>query len=374
MIQAIAGAVFVSLALLAAGCGRATAPRFELNTEGRDPEGVGLAQRQAIGTALRDLFGTPDEPRVAKGVGLDPERLGLAAGPVAGEADGTRRGLYRRHCVKCHGVSGDGAGPLAATFDPYPRDFRPGTFKYTSTRAGAKPLREDLRRTLNRGIPATAMPSFAELTEGEIDALVEYVKYLSIRGQTEQYLFLLVVDEDEYLPLGVAAMDEVIEDGMLTAAWLWEQPQENRDDYLIVPPAGPDVDTPEKLAASIARGRELYAMEDAKCVECHGPRGAGDGETTDVYDDWNKPKKGVTPNDTARLAPWFKLPIRRMQPRDFRLGNFRGGNRPEDLYRRIHAGIKGTPMPAAGPSPGVPGVYTPEEIWHVVHYILSLAE
>lgn len=368
----MARAVFVSFALLAAGCGTPAEPRFELNTEGRDPKTMSLAQRQAIAKALEDLFGTPDEPRVSAGVGLDAEWLALAAGPIAGDADGTQRGLYRRHCVKCHGISGDGAGPLAGTFDPYPRDFRPGTFKYTSTRAGAKPLREDLRRTLRRGIPATAMPSFAELTEGEIEALVEYVKYLSVRGQTEQYLFLLVVDEDEYLPLGVAAMEEVIEDGMLAAAGLWEQPEENRDEYLIAPPAPPDVDTPEKLAASVARGRELYAMEGAKCVECHGPDGAGDGETTEVYDDWNKPKNGVTPKDTARLARWFKLPIQRLRPRDFRLGNFRGGDRPEDLYRRIHAGIKGTPMPAAGPSPGVPGVYTPEEIWHVVHYILSL--
>jgi hypothetical protein len=42
------------------------------------------------------------------------------------------------------------------------------------------------------------------------------------------------------------------------------------------------------------------------------------------------------------------------------------------LYYRIHAGIKGTPMPAAGPSLGVKGVLTPEEIWHVVNYIRSL--
>ena len=55
-------------------------------------------------------------------------------------------------------IVGDGAGPAAAVLDPYPRDFRNGLFKYTSTAGGAKPLREDLLRTLQQGIPGTAMP------------------------------------------------------------------------------------------------------------------------------------------------------------------------------------------------------------------------
>jgi mono/diheme cytochrome c family protein len=53
---------------------------------------------------------------------------------------------------------------------------------------------------------------------------------------------------------------------------------------------------------------------------------------------------------------------------------FRGGSRPVDIYYRVDAGIPGTPMPAAGPSGGTQGVLTPEEIWHVVHYIRSLAK
>jgi mono/diheme cytochrome c family protein len=135
------------------------------------------------------------------------------------------------------------------------------------------------------------------------------------------------------------------------------------------------VDTPEDLAASIAKGRELYASKDAQCVKCHGPNGDGNGEEKELYDDWNKPKKGVTPEQTAELQRLYTLPIQQLRPRDFRQGNFRGGIGPGGLYLycRIYAGIKGTPMPGAGPAPGSQGVMTPEEIWHVVDFIRSLS-
>ena len=53
----------------------------------------------------------------------------------------------------------------------------------------------DLRRVLNNGVPGTSMPSFALLTESEVDALLEYVKYLSIRGEMETKLAQYVYDE-----------------------------------------------------------------------------------------------------------------------------------------------------------------------------------
>jgi mono/diheme cytochrome c family protein len=218
------------------------------------------------------------------------------------------------------------------------------------------------------------MPSFIELPQEEIDAVIEYVKYLSIRGETERYVIQLVVDEDEYLPLGVTAMELILEDSVLWAAESWELPEKYPEEHVVSPPPRPPVDTPELLAASIARGRELYADKDAQCVKCHGPDGAGDGEDDELYDDWNKPKLGVTPEQTEELGRLFTLPVQRLRARDFREGAFRGGGRPEDLYWRIHVGLKGTPMPAAGPAPGVKGPLSPEEIWDVVNYVRSLAE
>src|SRR6185503_6506455 len=109
----------------------------------------------------------------------------LAAGPFGGNQDGTQRGLYRQHCVHCHGINGDGAGPTAAFLTPYPRDYRYGWYKFKATERGDKPTDADLARTIREGIMGTAMPSFALLPNDEVEALVEYVKYLSIRGETE---------------------------------------------------------------------------------------------------------------------------------------------------------------------------------------------
>src|SRR5205823_4042197 len=58
-------------------------------------------------------------------------------------------GLYRKHCLHCHGVSGDGNGPTAAFLWPRPRDYRPGLFKFTSTNSNQKPTRSDLERIIN---------------------------------------------------------------------------------------------------------------------------------------------------------------------------------------------------------------------------------
>ena len=359
---AAAGLVLFLLLAPIAGCGTGPGPQFALNLEGRDPAEVSPPQAKAIRDTLAQLFGTPDAPKVPQGVRLDMDLLKMAAGPVGGDARGNQRGLFRRHCTGCHGVSGDGAGPAASILDPYPRDYRSGLFKYTSTSDGAKPTHADLERTLLRGVSGTAMPAFAQLTSRDLNALIEYVKYLSIRGQTELSLLALIVDENERFPLEDRV---VMREAVLPAAEPWEA----ADRFAVKPP----VDAPEALAASVAKGRELYRKKDAQCVKCHGPEGAGDGEETELYDDWNKRKKGVTPEQTEKLAGRFTLPLQRIRPRNFQQGIFRGGNAPQDLYWRICVGIKGTPMPAAGPGRSSSGAFSAEEIWPLVDYLRWLA-
>ena len=56
-----------------------------------------------------------------------------------------------------------------------------------------------------------------------------------------------------------------------------------------------------------------------------------------------------------------------LQPRNLTLGQYRGGRRPVDVFRRIYAGIKGTPMPGFGRT-----ALKDEEIWDVVNYVMSL--
>ncbi len=234
------------------GCSWSPPAEFGLNTEGRDPQSISKSQRESIGQTLEKLFGTPDRPEAPDGVGLDQGLLAIAAGPVGSDENDNPRGLFRKHCVACHGVSGDGAGPSAAALMPYPRDYRQGLFKYTSTAGGGKPVREDLLRTLRSGIPGTAMPSFGKLPERQIESLVEYVKYLSIRGETELYLVAQVVDEDE--TLDPAKASDLVEEAVTPIAKSWDA----ADSLRVTAPPPPATDTPELLAASLAAGKAIF--------------------------------------------------------------------------------------------------------------------
>src|SRR4029079_15094507 len=151
---------------------------------------------------MQALFGTPDEPAFPAIEGVEPgkivtvSRLKLAAGPVGSDEKGASQGLYREHCAHCHGITGDGAGPTAAFLNPYPRDYRKGQFKFKSTPVGQKPTHADLKKIVLEGIPGTAQPSFKLLPELEVEALIEYVKYLSIRGEVERELLNLTTERD----------------------------------------------------------------------------------------------------------------------------------------------------------------------------------
>jgi len=358
------------LAMLAAGC-EYTPPAFRLGTDGRRMADVPLEKLEAAASTMDELFGTPDQPRVPEEVPLDLAQLCRAAGRPRHDGHGWTAGLWRRHCARCHGLGGDGAGAVAAVLCPYPRDFRPGWFKYTSTAGGAKPARADLLRTLRQGLPGTAMPSFARLEDDQIDALVEYVRYLSLRGEAERLVLQLILDEGEYVPLDPYLVQD---DVLAPVIALWSEAETAVVDERTALGSAPDVSEARGRTASLERGRALYAAKEAQCVKCHGPEGRGDGEEWELYDEWNKPKVGVTPAETAALARLFPLPAEQLRARDFHDGVFRGGRRPIDLYWRIHVGLKGTPMPAAGPAPGAEGAFTPEEIWDVVHYVRSLSE
>ncbi|HEX5447380.1 MAG TPA: cytochrome c [Pirellulales bacterium] len=388
--------------ILAAGCtGQDNQPQFRLNIQDildpqiissqsvdafrvtgaeKDDDEVEEKQTNAqklqfISTALYAAFGTPNEPNVfpefrwnaEEKTGLDLKKITLAAGPYGGNAAGTQRGLFRQHCAHCHGITGDGAGPTAAFLEPYPRDYRQGVFKFKSTLNAAKPTSADLKRTIIEGIPGTAMPSFALLPNDEVEALVEYVKYLSVRGQSEMLLAIMLLGGDD-LPEGetpeakAQASAEYIKEQVASVIAGWDSAK----DSIVNPPERPETSTPEELAASIERGRTLFLSKEAQCIQCHGPTALGDGKDGGPikdYDNWNKMK---LPGDMDR---WL-LPKQVLRPRNLRLGIYRGGRRPMDIYRRVHSGIGGTPMPAGGE--GATPVLKAEDIWHVVDFVLSL--
>jgi mono/diheme cytochrome c family protein len=400
------------------GCSKTEPPQFHLNRVDLIRQEVPENHQEAIADVLQAMFGSPDEPHVVDEMGLDKNKIQLAAGPVRRDAEPSHRGLYRQHCGHCHGTSGDGMGPTAAILDPYPRDYRPGKFKFKSTERAAKPTRKDLQDIVRHGIPGTAMPSFDLLPEDEIAALVEYVMYLSMRGEVELRLMAEIqeLDVGAELPL---TREVLIERALMPVAQSWQEAEAQ----VINPPEKPQV----ALAESVNKGREIFYGATANCVKCHGPSSLGDGQTTD-YDDWSKPiaewQKEIAdsreqlkkrPDEIKKqreeisadkekseedkkseldalaeeeknldselakleerervLRDWTLTP-RNIIPRNLRLGNYRGGGRPLDLYRRIHAGINGAPMPGLGPAaPGQQGQLKPEDIWALVDYIRSL--
>lgn len=259
--------------------------------------------------------------------------------------------LYRLECLHCHGNEGGGNGPTAPFLNPLPRDYRNGVFKFTAVKDKARPRRADLYNILDQGATGTAMPSFRRFSPAQIEGLVDYVRLLSIRGEVERLLTLAVQDEEPITP----ALAEQ------TYADVWEKWLTAGEKFFAY-----DGEIPAPTAEMLERGRELF--NDAargNCASCHDERGTGQGasaftvneagERVSAYnDDWGHP---IVPRNLAR-------------------GIYRGGNRPIDIYRRIYAGINGTPMPALGDAKDANGdpLLTDEDLWSLVHYVRSMSE
>ena len=338
-----------------------------------------------VKTMTRALFGTPDEPRVPeklKGV-LDVDKLRFAAGPVKTDENGfTISGLYRRHCVHCHGINGGGNGPTAPFLNPYPRDFRMGLIKFKTTPGRTPPTDADIKRILIKGVPGTAMPTFKPLLSlQEIDALVAYVKYLSIRGQAERMIIKEVPELEKGQQLtDTAVREKLLEelDSEITQQWkdapstivapydlLKDHKDQGQADKGMTPEILSKVLDNEEM---ISRGRKLFKGSGG-CVQCHGEAQIGDGQL--VADLWTKELKDqidqVKDKDLEKeYLAVGALPIRISKPRNLRSGIFRGGRRPVDLYYRIYNGIIASEMPS------VAGIVSEKDVWALVAYLRSL--
>ena len=289
-----------------------------------DPMRLSTEQRAAIGRYLHEHFGTPAKPTVK---GIDEEttlRLKLDSETLAKGSH-----LYRRHCLHCHGLTGDGKGPTAPWVNPNPRDYRPGTFKFTSTmgRKERKPSRDDLIRTLKQGVEGTSMPTFGLLPDDEVNALVSYVMHLSIRGQCE-YLMISTVFALNPDPTKLSAPDfkesvlDTADSTLEERIKEWKQAQTDPIPVAEFPVPSSEMSSKEGQE-SIRRGHQLFlglGVNTASCMSCHADYGR---QLSYKYDSWGSV----------------------VRPRDMTAGVFRGGRRPIDIYYRIFNGINGTPMP-----------------------------
>lgn len=428
------------IAALLVGCDRvvkevAFEPNYVLAYRLQVEEGVPMEQALAETTHVLDVnYGTPDDPKLPEAITSDDDlktmvpikQLEAASGSM--EHDG--RGLYRQYCATCHGITGNGRGPVAAFSTPYPRDYRMGLFKFKSTPRGRKPTRDDLLYSIEHGIAGTPMKPLQELagqdvkiTDDDVQALASYVVYLAMRGEVERTLLeeaaLLAYDEGEFLHNAQVHSQyksmydedvdpetivnelqreryelyvdnwELIQDAVIAAAESWL----DAEDQSIEVPEPVNVPVPETVAEvvaaaqaegdspikqSIARGKELFLSDKASCTKCHGKQGHGDGTNSD-FDDWAKDwapqwTRAAAANpklasDFSELTPYIArgvLQPKPIVPRDFREGTFHGGSQPERIYLRIANGIDGTPMPS------IASGIEPDQIWDLVNFVRSL--
>ncbi|MGR3310413.1 MAG: c-type cytochrome, partial [Candidatus Brocadiales bacterium] len=194
-----------------------------------------------IVTAIYEVSGVaPRQPEVL-GEGHGDEggkfvRLTPSISPTDGKA------LYEHRCIACHGVDGDGNGPIADYLFPRPRDFTSGLYKFRTTTTGELPLSENISKAITFGMPGTAMPAWHEFGEQERSSLVTYLKAFS--------------EDFEYIP------EEEVERVEIEAA-------------------------PQLDDEALKQGRELYVK--MKCIECHGENGKGNGPAVGTHiDDWGQ--------------------------------------------------------------------------------------
>ncbi len=214
--------------------------------------------------------------------------------PETPEAVAKGKEIYMKRCWFCHGLEGKGDGPVGDYLNPRPRDFTAGVYKLRSTKSGEAPLDEDLFQTITKGIPGTGMQGFEGVLRGE---------------ERWQLIYFLKTFEKERF----ASPPEKAELGL-------------------------------ERSGSVERGKEVY--QKAKCWECHGQEGRGDGPSAARLKD----DSGM-PISAANLTKGWQ---------------YKGGNAVKNIFTRFTTGMDGTPMPTFADA------LSEEDRWHLAVYVRSL--
>jgi mono/diheme cytochrome c family protein len=110
--------------------------------------------------------------------GKAPEEFYTRPNPLSANPEQLAAGrrLYEKEanpsCQICHGIKGDGMGPLSGQFDPPPRNF--------ACAQTVKGIPDgQLFWIIQNGSPGTSMPGFKALREDQIWQLVTYLRVLA---------------------------------------------------------------------------------------------------------------------------------------------------------------------------------------------------
>lgn len=260
----------------------------------------------------------------------DMEKALKSPVPASSELIEKGKALYLQDCAICHGEKGDGKGLLAESLDTKPRNFTTGKFKFRSTNSSSIPTDADFFRTVTRGIPGTAMPSFSFLSYEERFALVHFIKTFSERFKKEKPAETIKIPDP--------------------------------------PPL-----TPELLAL----GKQMF--KDAECFKCHGEEGKGNGPSSvGMKNDWGEAIRPFDftsgrPKSGSALKDYYKDIMTGLQgtpmagaPERVEMAKSLQAARMKDYYKDVMTGLQGTPMPDFG------DVFEGDQGWAVVYYVYSL--
>jgi len=241
-------------------------------------------------------FGGSLDSQQIWGLVLLLEDLGKEASGV--DTNATAADIYAQRCAVCHGAKGAGDGPLAAELFPPPRDFVRAAYRFRSTKSGAAPLDTDIIGVSAHGLGDTAMGHFLSLGADRLEDVAHYLQ--------------------SFAPAAFAT----------------------------TPPTLDSVPMPaEPMLQMAGRGREVY--ERAKCGDCHGPTGRGDGPSAaTLKDDAGHPS--VATDLTKR---WL----------------YKVGGGATDVFRTLASGLNGTPMGSFDPT------LSSDDRWALAAYLERIA-
>ena len=242
---------------------------------------------------------------------FEPQAMEASQVTVPRSEEWTRYGknVYERRCEGCHGVKGDGNGPATAFIQgDRPRNFNLGVFKFRLTPSGSLPDDGDLLRTIMRGVRGTSMPSWHELQQKDLLAVIQYIKYeLAADRSDAAKPYLYFVEEPTKAPIFIDR-------------------------------------APAPSADLVSQGAKVW--QAAKCWECHGKGGLGDGE-----------KAAGLKDDLGHPIP----------PANLTTGQFKSGPNVRDIYRTMSTGLSGTPMPSFSDT------LSEADRWALSYFVLSLS-
>ncbi|QVL34637.1 cytochrome c [Telmatocola sphagniphila] len=301
---------------------------------------IGLEEKKAFEKGLTALFGTPASPKIEPlTTDVDNAAGDLKLSPNMLAAGGE---LFRKNCLQCHGLTGNGNGPVGAYLFPMPRDYRQGLFKFLTTEPnpeGTKPSRHDLFNTIWRGLPGSGMTSFSGLRPEEVESLISHVIYLAIRGEVEYQTMKMTIK----FGLEAEDIESELKKQTQKIVKIWHDSQKRR----IVPAPNPYVTEEQQLAAAAAGAKLFLDGQQGACTTCHVNYGR---------------------NALYQYDAWGTM----VRPRNLTVATYRVSTAPEAIYARVYGGIQGSGMPSHAhlmPKPGDKD----NKIWQLVYFVNAIS-